>query len=62
VPDVVLPSTGDDNLFEVHPDLSDQVIFLVLVEDGAFKLVVVGRLVYGKAEFLIPWKAGQYGG
>lgn len=57
MPDVILPTTRDNDIFEVHPDFSNQVIFLVLVEDGALQLVVVGRLVHGESEFLIPGKA-----
>jgi hypothetical protein len=42
VPDVILPTARDEDLFEVHPDFPDQVIFLVLIEDRALQLVIVG--------------------
>ena len=54
MPDVVLPASRNDDLFQVNPYLANEVIFLVLVEDRALELIVVRRFVYSEAKFLIP--------
>jgi hypothetical protein len=41
VPDVILPTPRDDDFFQVHPDLPNEVVLLVLIEDRALQLEVV---------------------
>jgi len=41
VPDVVLPTSSDDDFFQVHPDLPDEVVLLVLIEYRALQLEVI---------------------
>ena len=35
VPDVILPASRDNNVFQVHPNLPNKVVLLVLVKDRA---------------------------
>lgn len=39
---------------EINPSFTYKIRLFVIVEDGTFELIVVGRLVYGEPEFLIP--------
>jgi hypothetical protein len=41
VPDVILPASRDDDFFQVHPNLPNEVVLLVLIEDRALQLQVV---------------------
>lgn len=41
VPDVILSASRDDDVFQVHPNLSNKVVLLVLIEDRALELKVV---------------------
>lgn len=54
VPRVHLSSAGDNDFFQVDPHLANHVRLLVVVEDGHFEVVVVGRFVHGEAQFLVP--------
>lgn len=54
LPEIVLATTGDDDVAQVDPCLSNQFCLLVVVEDGDFELVIVGGVVDGEADFLIP--------
>jgi len=45
MPQVVLASTGDHHCCQVDPSLPNQVGLSVVVENGAFEFVVVGRIV-----------------
>jgi hypothetical protein len=49
VPVVALSSARCDDGLEVGPRLPNQLCFLVIVEDGDFEAVVVGRVVDGEA-------------
>ena len=35
VPDVILPASRDNNVFQVHPNLTNKVVLLVFIEDRA---------------------------
>lgn len=54
VPVVAGTTTWGNDGLEVDPRLANQLRLLVVVEDGHFEAVVVGRVVDGKAQFLIP--------
>jgi hypothetical protein len=54
VPVVTLSSAGCDDGIEVGPRLSNQFRLLVVVEDGDLEAMVVGRVVDGEAQFLVP--------
>jgi hypothetical protein len=41
VPDVILPTPRDDDFFQVHPDLPNEVVLLVLIEYRALQLEVI---------------------
>lgn len=59
VPCVVAASSWNHDLVQIDPCLSYQVRLLVVVEYRHFEVAVVGRLVHGEAEFLVPanWSA-----
>jgi hypothetical protein len=48
VPDVILPASRDDDVFQVHPNLPNKVVLLVLIEDRALQLEVVWWIVDSK--------------
>jgi hypothetical protein len=54
VPLVALAASRHDNVAQVDPGLSNQFRPLVVVKDRDLELVVVGRVVDGESEFLIP--------
>jgi hypothetical protein len=54
VPDVALAAARYDDFGKVDPRLANELRLLVVVEDGDFEVVVVGRVVYGEAQFLVP--------
>jgi hypothetical protein len=54
VPKVVLATPGHYNLLQAHPAFSNEVGLLVVIEDGDFQLIVVGRIVDRKSKLLIP--------
>jgi hypothetical protein len=54
MPQVILTATGDDDIVEIDPSLTDEISFLVVVENGALHPIVVGSVVYNEPEFLIP--------
>lgn len=54
MPTVALTAAGQDDVLEVDPCLADELGLLVVVEDGDFELVVIGRLMNGESDFLIP--------
>ena len=60
MPEIICPSTRYHYLFESHPSLSDEFGLFVVVEHRDFQLVVVGGIVNGEAQLLIP-KASQSG-
>jgi hypothetical protein len=53
-PFVALASTRGDDGVEVRKGLADKLRLLVVVEDGDLEAVVVGRVVDGEAQFLVP--------
>lgn len=57
VPVVALSSAGRDNRVQIGPGLADQFRLLVVIEHGNLQAVVVGRVVDGEAEFLVPIKS-----
>lgn len=59
LPDVVLATARDDDILEVDPSLANQVSLLVVGEDGDFELIVVGGIVDGEAQFLVPGREGS---
>lgn len=59
MPVIALATTGDDQVFQINPGLSDQVSFLVVVEYGYLESEIVWRLVYGKSKFLVPRECQQ---
>jgi hypothetical protein len=54
VPLVALAATRHNNVAQIDPLLSNQFRLLVVVEHRDLKLVVVGRVVDGESEFLVP--------
>lgn len=54
VPSVALAATRSDDGLETHKCLSNQLGLLVVVEDGDFELMVVGGVVDGEAQLLVP--------
>lgn len=54
MPDVTLASTVYDNILEPDPRLADQLSLLVVVEYRNLEIVVVGRIVNGESQFLVP--------
>lgn len=57
MPGIALAAARDDDGLEVDPRLSDELCLLVVVEHGHLQLVVVGRVVHGEAELLVPaWR------
>lgn len=54
VPDVTLSPARRDDVLEIHPRLADEFRLLVVVEHRDLKLVVVGGVVDGEAQFLVP--------
>jgi hypothetical protein len=54
VPVVALSAAGCDDGVQVGPGLTDQFRLLVVVEYGDLEAVVVGRVVDGETEFLVP--------
>ena len=54
MPSIALAAAGGNDGFEAHERLSDQLRLFVVVEDGDFELVVVGGVVDGEAQFLVP--------
>ncbi len=54
MPQVVLAAARHNDIVEVDPGFTDEVCFLVVVEDGALQFVVVGGVVDVESEFLIP--------
>lgn len=54
LPEIALAAARSNDLGEIDPGLADEIGALVFAEDGDFELVVVGGLVDGEAEFLIP--------
>jgi hypothetical protein len=54
MPDVALAAAGLDDVADVDPCLADELGLLVVVEDGDFELVVVGRVADGEAQFFVP--------
>lgn len=51
---IILTSSRDNQVLQVHPGLSDQICLLIVVENGNFKFVVIRRLVYCETQFVIP--------
>lgn len=51
---VGLAAARNNEVSQVHPGLSNQICFLVIVEHRHFQFVVVRRLVDGKSEFVVP--------
>ncbi len=54
MPQIILASPRYNDFFQIKPSFSYEVGLLVIVKDGAFELVVVGRLVDGESQFLVP--------
>lgn len=54
MPDVTLASTVYDYILEPDPRLADQLSLLVVVEYRNLEIVVVGRIVNGESQFLVP--------
>ena len=54
MPQIVLTTSWHNDLSQIDPSFTNEVRFLVVVEDGAFELVVVRRLVNSKSKLLIP--------
>lgn len=54
VPNVVLSATGDDNLLQVDPRLTNDLGLLIVVEQRHLQLVVVRGVVHGKSQLLVP--------
>jgi hypothetical protein len=56
MPNIILPPTWNDNLLQIDPSLPNNLSLLVIVENRNLQLVVVGRVVDGKSELLVPMK------
>jgi len=54
VPRIALSSACHDDFCEADPGLADEFSLLVVVEDGHFEIVVVGRVAYGESKLLVP--------
>jgi hypothetical protein len=54
MPGVRFSAAGNNDLLEVDPCLADQFCAFIVIEDGDFQLIIVGRVVDGKAQFLFP--------
>lgn len=54
MPGIALTAAWDNQRAQVDPCFSDQVGFLVVIEDGNLYLIVVGRIVHGKSKLLVP--------
>jgi len=54
VPAVRLAAAGVDDAVEVDEGVADQLRLAVVVEDGDLDAVVVGRVVDGEAQLLVP--------
>lgn len=54
MPEIICSSPRYHYLFESHPCLSDEFGLFVVVEHRDFQLVVVGGIVDGEAQLLIP--------
>ena len=54
LPNVALATSGYDDLSEADPCLADQIGSLVFAEDGQLQLVVIGRVMDGESELLVP--------
>lgn len=59
VPVIVLTSTGNDQVLQIDPGLSDNVSLLVVIKHGNLQFVVIRGFVYGETEFGVPG-ASQY--
>jgi hypothetical protein len=54
VPQIILATARHNQLFEIDPSLANEICLLVVVEDGAFELIVVGRFADGETQLLVP--------
>jgi hypothetical protein len=54
MPPVVLASSRYAHILQANVGLSNQVCLFVVIEDGHFEIVVVGRVVNGESKFLVP--------
>jgi len=54
MPPVGLASSWYAHILQANVGLSNQICFLVVVEDGHFEIVVVGRIMNGESKFLVP--------
>jgi hypothetical protein len=54
MPGVRFSAAWNDDLLKVDPCLADQFCAFVVIENGDFQLIIVGRVVDGKAQFLFP--------
>jgi len=54
MPQIVLATAWDYHISQVDPSFADEVGLLVIVEDGALELIVIGRLVNGESKLLVP--------
>lgn len=54
LPNVTLATTGDDDTFQINPCFSNEIGSFVVGKDRDFQLVVVGRIVDGESQLLVP--------
>ena len=54
MPPVVFASSWYADFGKMDVSLADQIRLLVIVKDGEFEIVVVGRVVYCESKFLVP--------
>lgn len=60
VPVVALSAARCDDSVQTSPRLSNQFRLFIVIEDGYLQAMVVGRVAYCKAQFLVPSVQSQY--
>lgn len=56
MPNITLSSAWNNNLLQIDPRLANYFCLLVVIENGNLQLIVVGGVVDGKSELLVPRK------
>lgn len=60
MPEIVLSTSSNNNLVKWYPTFSNKLSLLVIIEHGDFETVVVGRVVNGETELLVPSESSAF--